>query len=94
MAEFTYRTINLAPPEYERRLADALFEIMGRSIHDAEGIAAELNRVGPAPSGACAWTAAVLKAEMALRGTWSNCIGGAAGSHGIPGIAQRSSYEE
>ncbi len=90
MSEFTYRTIDMAPPEYERRLADALFEIMGRHIHDAQGIAAELNCTGPAPSGSPAWTAALLKSEMARLGGWSNCVGGAAGSHGIPGIAERT----
>jgi len=91
MSEFTYRTINMAPPEYERLLAEALFGIMGRRVHDAEGIAAELNRTGPAPSGASAWTAELLKSQMARLGTWSNCVGGAAGSHGIPGMAQRGS---
>lgn len=50
VTEFTYRTISLTPPAYERELAEALFGILGSSVHEPEAIAAALNEAGFRPS--------------------------------------------
>lgn len=90
MQEYVYRTFNLTPPEYERELSDALFSIMGRSVHDPDAIAAELNRTGPRPANGDSWSAELLKTEMKRLGAWTNCIGGPLGLHDIPGASRRT----
>ena len=90
MQEYVYRTFNLTPPEYERELSDALFSIMGRSVHDPDAIAAELNRSGPRPANGDSWSAELLKTEMKRLGAWTNCIGGPLGLHDIPGASRRT----
>lgn len=87
LREFTYRTINLTPPAYERELAEALFGILGRSIHEPERIAAALNEAGFAPSGGGQWSAASFKAEMRRLGAWTNSVGAPLGGHGQPGLS-------
>ena len=90
MQTFTYRTFDLNPPEYERQLADALFQVMGKSVHDLPGIVAALNNTGPAPMSGGAWTVESFKLEMKRLGTWTNCTGSPVGSHGVPGITGRA----
>ncbi len=90
MQDYIYRTFNLSPPEYERALSDALFSIMGRSVHDPDAIAAELNRTGPSAANGDSWSADLLKAEVKRLGAWTNCIGGPVGSHGVPGESRRT----
>lgn len=89
MAEFWYRTFETNPSAYERALAEALFAIMGRCVHDPAEIAAELNKTGPQPEGGTLWTAELLKAELKRLGTWTNSIGTAVGGHATPGISER-----
>jgi hypothetical protein len=90
MSEYTYRTFNLHPCDYERELADALFEIMGKSVHDLGSIVAELNRAGSKPKGGVVWTVEGFKAEMQRLGTWSHSIGAPVGAHGVPGASRRA----
>ena len=90
MQDYIYRTFNLTPPEYEREWSDALFSIMGRSVHDPDAIAVELNRTGPRPANGDSWNAELLKAEMKRLGAWTNCIGGPPGSHSVPGESRRT----
>jgi hypothetical protein len=90
MQTFTYRTFNLSPPEYERQLADALFQIMGKSVHDLPGIVAALNSAGSVPKSGGAWTVESFKAEMNRLGTWTNCTGAPVGAHDVPGITRRA----
>ena len=68
---FTYRTINLTPPAYERELAETLFGILGNSVHESEAIAAALNGAGFKPSGGGQWSAAACRAEMQRLGSWT-----------------------
>ena len=89
MHEFTYRTFNQSPPEYERKLADALFKIMGKSVHDLDDIVAGLNQAGITSEDGRAWTIALFKDEMQRRGTWTNCIGAPVGTHRVPGVSGR-----
>lgn len=91
--DFTYRTFNPAPTGYERELADALFTIMGRSIHDPAAIATELNRTGPKPAHGGPWTETSFKAEMRRLGTWTNSIGAPLGEHTLPGAARRVEHD-
>ena len=90
MPDYLYRTINLTPSDYERQLSDALFAIMGRSIHDPSGIASELNKTGPNPEKGERWTAELLKSEMRRLGTWTNSIGAPVGAHSAPGVSKRA----
>ena len=90
MSEYTYRTFNLHPSDYERELADALFEILGRSIHDLDGVVAELNRAAIKPKGGGDWTVEGFIAELRRLGTWSNSIGAPVGTHGVPGTSRRA----
>lgn len=71
LPEFTYRTISLTPPEYERELAEALFGILGRSVHEPEAIAAALNEAGFKPSGGGQWSETAFRAEMQRLGSWT-----------------------
>jgi len=89
LQEFTYRTFNPEPTEYERQLAEALFSIMGTSAHGPDAIAAELNRQGPGHPDAVPWSSELLKAEVKRLGTWTNSIGGPVGTHSIPGASGR-----
>ena len=89
MREFTYRTFDQSPPEYERKLADALFTIMGKSVHDLASIVAGLNQAGLTSEDGRVWSIALFEDEMRRRGTWNNCIGAALGTHSVPGISRR-----
>ena len=89
MSDFLFRTFNMNPTDYERQLADALFAIMGRHVHDPAGIAAELEKSGPKPATGDRWTADLLKSEMQRLGTWTNSIGAPVGGHSAPGISVR-----
>lgn len=89
LPQFTYRTINLSPPVYERELADTLFVILGRSIHEPEAIAAALNEAGFSPEGGGQWSAASFRQEMRRLGSWSNSVGAPVGTHGQPGLSLR-----
>ena len=89
MPAFTYRTFNPSPSDYERELANALFTIMGQRVYDPARIAAGLNQAGFKTARGDAWTGDFLKSEMQRLGTWSNCIGGPVGSHGLPGASER-----
>ena len=90
MSEYTYRTFNPNPSEYERALADALFAIMGKSVHDLEGIVAGLNLAGHKPKGGGTWTIELFKREIQHLGTWTNSIGAPVGAHGVPGASGRA----
>jgi hypothetical protein len=90
MSAYTYRTFNTTPSEYERDLADALFAIMGKSVHDLAGIVAGLNQAGPMPKDGGTWTSELFKAEMQRLGTWTNSIGAPVGAHGVPGVSWRT----
>ena len=90
MSEYTYRTFNPNPTEYERALADALFAIMGKSVHGLEGIVAGLNLAGHKPNGGETWTIELFKREMQRLGTWSHCIGAPVRAHGVPGVSVRT----
>lgn len=90
MSEFTYRTFNLNPTGHERELADALFAIMGKSVHDLAGIVAGLNQSGPKPGDGGTWTIEIFQAEMQRLGTWTNCIGAPVGTHDVPGVSGRA----
>ena len=90
MLEYTYRTFNPNPSEYERELADALFAIMGKSVHDLAGIVAGLNLAGHKPKGGGTWTVELFKCEMQRLGTWTQCIGAPVGGHGVPGVSGRT----
>ena len=90
MSEYTYRTFNQKPSEYERELADALFAIMGKSVHDLEGIIAGLNLAGHQPKGGGTWTSALFNREIQRLGTWTNSIGAPVGAHGVPGVSGRT----
>lgn len=89
LTEFTYRTINLTPPAYERELAEALFGILGRSVHEPQAIAAALNESGFEPHGGGRWSADSFRAEMQRLGSWSNSVGAPVGAHGYPGASLR-----
>ena len=90
MFEFTYRTFNQSPGDYERKLADALFSIMGKSVHDLAEIVVGLNHAGSTTADGSTWTQEGFKAEMRRLGTWTNCIGAPVGTHGLPGISGRN----
>ena len=90
MLEYTYRTFNLSPSDYERDLSNALFSILGKSVHDPEAIVAELNQVGPRPMSGLTWSRELLESEARRLGTWTNSIGGPVGTHSIPGVGRRS----
>ena len=90
MSDYTYRTFNTDPPEYERGLADALFAIMGKSVHDLAGIVAGLNQAGHKPKDGGTWTIELFQAEMQRMGTWTNSIGAPVGTHGVPGVSRRA----
>jgi len=62
---------------------------MGTSIHDPDGIAAELNRRGPVHPDAVRWSSELLKAEVKRLGTWTNSTGAPVGTHSIPGASGR-----
>jgi|SRR5579863_195082 len=89
LPEFTYRTINLTPPAYERELAERLFGILGSSVHEPEAIAAALNEVGFKPSDGAQWSAATFEEEMRRLGSWTNSVGAPVGTHGQPGLSLR-----
>lgn len=86
---FTYRTTNTNPSDYERTLADALFDIMGGHVHDPDGISAALNARGLQPASAAEWTADLLKAEVERLGAYTNAVGAPVGSHDLPGMSER-----
>lgn len=90
MAEYTYRTFNMNPSEYDRELAEALFTIMGKSVHDLAGIVAGLNQAGPKPKGGGTWTSELFQAELQRLGTWANSIGAPVGAHGVPGVTGKT----
>lgn len=90
MQEFTFRTFNLSPSEYERALSDALFSIMSKRVYDPTALATELNQTVVKPLQGGVWTAEILKSEIRRLGTWSNCVGGPVGEHSVPGAAQRT----
>jgi hypothetical protein len=89
MNRYTYRTFIDAPAEAERAFADALFDIMGRHVHDPADIVTELNRTGPtSPSGA-PWTVEMFKSEIEQLGEYSNSIGAPVGSHSANAVSER-----
>ena len=90
MPEFTYRTFNQSPTEYERKLADTLFAVMGKSAHDLADIVAGLNQAGFTPEDGDTWSIERFKAEMQRLGTWTNCTGAPVGTHDVPGITRRT----
>jgi hypothetical protein len=89
LPEFTYRTISLTPPAYERELAEVLFGILGSSVHEPEAIAAALNEAGFMPSSGGQWSATAFMAEMQRLGSWTNSVGARVGAHGYPGLSLR-----
>jgi hypothetical protein len=89
LREFTYRTINLTPPAYERELAQTLFGILGRSVHKPDSIAAALNEAGFKPRGGGEWSGSAFKEEMRRLGSWTNSVGASVGAHAYPGSSQR-----
>lgn len=89
MDRYTYRTFIDTPADYERALADALFEIMGRHVHDPGDIVTELNKTGPvAPSGA-PWTVDLFKSEVVRLGEYTNAIGASVGDHSANAVSER-----
>ena len=90
MSEYTYRTFNMNPSAYERELADALFVIMAKSVHDLAGIVAGLNQAGPGPEEGGTWTIELFLAELQRLGTWTNSAGAPVGEHAVPGVSGRT----
>lgn len=89
MLEFTYRTFDPGAPVDERRLADALFQIMGGSVHELDDIVAALNRSGCPRVDSQPWTGENFAAELARLGKWTNCVGAPVGTHSQPGATRR-----
>lgn len=86
---FTYRTYIEDADPYERALADRLFDIMGRHVHDPAGIVAELNAHGPALPTGDAWTVDTFKAEIERLGAYTNAIGCTVGGHDANPVSER-----
>lgn len=91
MERYTYRTYIDEPAAYERALADALFEIMGRHVHDPPDIVAELNRAGPGPPSGAPWTVESFKNEIERLGQYTNAVGAPVGDHSANAVSQRVS---
>lgn len=60
--------VDATPSRYASALSDRLEAIFGDGIHDLDGIVDALNRDGPAPEGAPAWTAEIFEATMTRLG--------------------------
>lgn len=86
---FTYRTYIEDADPYERTLADRLFDIMGRHVHDPAGIVAELNDGGPPLPGGGPWTVGSFKAEIERLGAYTNAIGCPVGGHDANPVSER-----
>ena len=65
---FSYRSRIAAPSAYERALADALFEILGRGRHDLDSIVAGLRASAVKPPDGSDWTVERFRAEIARLG--------------------------
>lgn len=89
MHEYVYRTINMDPPAYERELAQKLFEIMGKSVHDLPGIVAGLNAAASVTRDGQSWTVDSFKEQMRAMGNWTNCVGAPVGTHAVPSTTRR-----
>ena len=81
MDSYTYRSFIESPPAYERELADALYEIMGRHVHDPTHIVEELNSSGPNAPDGTPWTVELFKSEIERLGAYTNAVGGPVGRH-------------
>jgi hypothetical protein len=57
-----------APTPYETKLAGALEEIFGRTVHDLPGVLAELNAAGSTGPDGRAWSEESFTTEMARLG--------------------------
>lgn len=65
---FSYRSRIASPSVYERALADALFEILGRVPHDLAAIVDALGRSDVKPPDGGDWTVDKFRAEIARLG--------------------------
>ncbi len=66
--EFSYRSRIASPSPYERALADALFQILGRVAHTPEAIVAALRQSDVKPPAGGDWTIETFRAEIARLG--------------------------
>ena len=59
-----WQTRAAPPTAYENALGDALQRIFADGVEELASIVGQLNRTGPKPSGAEAWTGDLFMAEM------------------------------
>ena len=89
MDRYTYRSFIESPPAYERELADALYDIMGRHVHDPAHVVEELNSSGPQTPDGAPWTVELFISEIERLGAYTNAVGGPVGSHSRNATSER-----
>ena len=81
LPRYTHRTVKLAPSEYERQLATAVFGILSRGTHDLPGIVAALNATAVRTADGQPWSETSFSAEMERLGAYPHSIGAPLGAH-------------